>query len=247
MGIFKKLTTDNLEETEDKLGGSFDAVPSDAYLAVIKNAYAGETQAGATNVTLIADLNGTEYRETIYITNREGNNYYLSKDDKKTKIPLPGFTTINDICLLTTGEELSDQETENKMVKVYNFDEKKELPTEVPVITSLLGKEVKLGILREVSNKQKRGDDGEYHDVYDDNGKPVLRTTNTINKVFHAETGRTVNEYRHEVEEPEFLKAWTERNQGKDRDRTNKGAAGSGASGSGKPGGEKSAKKKLFG
>lgn len=243
MGLFKNLTTDGLEEQEDKLGGGFEAVASDAYDAIIKNAYAGESQGGAKNVTVIADLNGTEFRETIYITNRNGENFYLSKDDKKNKIPLPGFTTIDDICLLTTGEPLSEQEAEPKMVKVYNPEEKKELPTEVPVLTALLGKPVKLGILREIEFKQKKGDDGNYHDTDE------TRTSNTINKVFHHETGRTVNEYRHEVEDPEFLTAWIEKNKGKDRDKT-KGKssnAGSGASGSGKPGGEKSAKKSLFG
>jgi hypothetical protein len=244
MNPFAKLNTEGMETPEDSLGPSFDAVPSDAYDAIIKNMYAIASAGGAQGVVVIADLNGTELRETQWVTNKKGENFYLSKDDKKTKIPLPGYTTIDDICLLTTGESLSDQNFEKKMVKVYNPEEKKELPTEVPVIIDAIGKPIKLGVLREITFKQKKGDDGNYHDTED------TRTQNVINKVFHHETGRTVNEYRHEVEDAEFLSAWLDRNQGKDRDKTKNGSGGGGAgsSGSGKPGGDKaSPKKKLFG
>ena len=79
----------------------------------------------------------------------------------------------------------------------------------------------------------------------------ALKPQNTIDKAFHHETGRTVNEYRHEVETAEFLPAWIERNKGKDRNRA-KGLEGGtgGASGSGRPGaggpGQQQAKKSLF-
>lgn len=244
MSLFSNMTTDGLEESKDTLGSTFEALASGAYSANITLAYVGGTdKSKAQNITIHAKIDGKDYRETVWITNREGNNYYIpkdAKDGKITKHPLPGFTTIDDLCLLTTGSPLAEQATETKVVKLYDFDERKEVPKEVQVLSNVMGKDVMLGIIRQIVNKQKRGDDGKYHDTEE------TRTENVIDKVFHAETGRTVNEYRHEVETAEFLSAWKERNDGKDRNRVKKTVGGnSGASGTGRPG--QSATKKLFG
>lgn len=242
--LFGNLQTESLEEVGDRLGGGFEAVPSALYDATIKVAYAGQSQRGARNVTVIADLGGKEFRETIYITNTKGENFYADKQDASKKMPLPGFTTIDDLCLLVTGMELAEQETEVKMVKVYSYDAKAEVPTEVQVLSALTGKPVKLGILREVVDRTKVDDSG----IYQPTGE--TRTQNTIDKVFHPETGRTVSEYRHEVLTAEFLPAWQARNEGKDRMKA-KGlkAASGGDTGTGRPGMPASpapGKKKLF-
>lgn len=245
MSIFKKLKTDGAEAVTDRLGG-FVTYPTDVYDAEIKMAYAGQSEAGALNVTLIADIGGKEYRETVYVSNKAGENTYPDKQDKTKKHLLPGFITINDICLLTTGDALDEQETEEKMVKVYNSTEKKEIPTAVQVLTALLGQKVKLGVLRTKTFKQKKNDGGVYVDTTE------TRLENTIDKVFHAESGRTVTEYLHEVDPGEFLPAWTEKNKGEDRDKTTKGSpvgAGGGIGGAGRPaigGGSSPAKKSIF-
>lgn len=253
--MFGKLTTDNLEQAEDRLGGGAEAVPSNAYDATIKMMYVTTSSGGAMAMNIVVDAAGKELKFQEWITNKKGENFYPDKNDPKKKNPLPGFTNVNDICLLTTGEELCEQPTEEKIVKIYNFEEKKEIPTPVQVLTNTIGAPIKLGVLREISAVQKKDDSGEYADVLDDNGKVKTRTQNVLDKVFHAETGRTVNEYKHEVETAEFLTAWVERNKDKDRNRvksSGEGAAG-GATGSGRPspfgaaaqGGEK--KKSLFG
>lgn len=255
--IFGKLTTDNLEQAEDRLGGGIEALPTDAYDATIKMMYVTQSSGGATAMNIVTDIGGKEVKFQEWITNKKGENFYEDKNDPKKRNPLPGFTNVNDICLLTTGEELSEQDTEEKVVKIYNFEERKEIPTQVPVIVGTIGKKIKLGVLREITAVQKRDDSGEYVDQFDDSGKLKTRVQNTLDKAFHAETGRTVNEYRQEVETPEFLTAWTEKNKGKDRNRVRSSEAGApgGATGSGRPspfaaagaagGGEK--KKSLFG
>lgn len=246
MGIFSKLSADNLEQAGDRIGG-FAAQPSDAYDGIIKVAYLGKsTSSKSQSVTVVADCGGKEIRETIWITNKDDENFYFDKQDKTKKHPLPGFTTINDMCLLVTGEPLDAQEAEEKIVKVYNPTEKKEVPTAVQTIAGLTGKPIKLGVLRVVKNKQKKNDAGKYMDIAE------KATENTIDKVFHPETGRTVSEYMHEVDPAEFLPAWLEKNKGKDKDTYKDPAAagsggGNGLSGSGRPGGEGSAKKSLFG
>lgn len=249
--MFGNLTGENLEQAQDRVGGGREALPSGVYDAVVKMAYAGAARSGAQFVQLILDINGQEVRETVYVTNKKGENFFVDKNDSSKKHPLPGFTLIDDICLFATEEALADQETANKIVKIYDFDARTDVPTEVPVLTGLLEKPIKVALLRRIENKEKKGDDGNYHPTNE------TRTINVIEKALHPETGRTVNEYRHGVETAEyqgaFLKRWLDdEGRGKDDDRSTKVAGGAGTTGTGRPGAAAggaaaSPKKKLFG
>src|SRR5690606_30550208 len=111
----------------------------------------------AQSVTLIAQTeDGTEYRETFWVTNRNQENFYLDKNDKTKKIPLPGFTVVDDLCLVTTNKPLSEQVGEEKVINVYDPEAKKELPKAVPMLVDLIGKKVYLGIIKELRNKQTK-------------------------------------------------------------------------------------------
>ena len=241
MGLFDNLTDDGLEETKDVAGGGgYQPLASDIYEATIKLAYAGKSSSSdAQSITIHADINGNEYRETVWITSGKGVNYYVSKEDNKTRIPLPGYSTINDLCLLATREALAEQKTEEKVVKLWNRQERKELPTPVQVLTDLIGKQVKLGILREIIDVTARNDAGNYVPTGE------TRSQNVISKVFDVDTNKTVNEFRKKVENPEFAEVWLSQNQGKDRNRAKGAAAGAskGMNGSGRPAAPKA---KLF-
>lgn len=230
MSLFENLKTDDLEETQDRLGG-FQPLKTDIYSGVIKMAYAGQSQGGARNVTVIVDADGREYRETAYITNKKGENWFLNKDDRTKKVPLPGFTMIDDICVASSGSPLAEQETEDKMVKVYDPEAKKELPKSVPVLTGLIGKPISLGIVEILENKQvKEGNDY----------VPTAETkvSNVIDKVWHTESKMTVAEARAGADNGAFWNSWLERNKHQVRDRRTikDGVAGPGQAKTGAPG-----------
>ncbi len=219
MGIFENLTNDSFEEQRDTLG-KFSVLESDVYDAVIKVAFAQTAASGAVGVTVIAKVDNDEYRETIYITNRNKENFYYTKGNPPKKMPLMGFTTINDICQITCGKSLSQMETENKMIMLYNADLQKEVPTAVPVLMELVGKPIKLGILKELKYKVQNTDAG-YVETDD------VRESNVINKVFDPETGRTVYEINHDLKEaPLFIDKWLEKNRGIVIDLTKKSGNG---------------------
>lgn len=211
MSLFGDLKNDGLEESQDRLGG-FSVLETDIYTGPIKMMYAGQAASGARSITLIVEHDGKEYRETIYITNKKGENFFLNKEDKTKKVPLPGFTTIDDICLVTSGKPLSEQGSEEKMVKVYDPDAKKELPKSVPVLTGLLGQIVSLAIVKQLENKSTKVN-GEYQP------NAETREINLIDKVFHTETKLTVAEARHGAEEATFWDSWLKKNKGKERDK----------------------------
>lgn len=207
--LFGGMKSDGLEQSQDRLGG-FQVFDSKIYHSTIKALYAGEAKSGAMNLSVVLDLGGgQEYRETVYITNKKKQNYF-EKDGKKQ--PLPGFTLINDLCLIATEKELSQLATEEKIIKLWDNDQKKEVPTAVQMVTEAIGKPVAVGILKALENKQVKSSTGEYVPTAE------TRETNRIDKVFHPEAKVTVAEARSGKKEAGFWDAWTKRNEGKVRD-----------------------------
>lgn len=243
MNMFNDIKTEGMEEAKDVVGGNFEPVPTDIYDAIVKVAYAGQSAGGAKNVTIILDVGGKEVKETIYVTSKKGEAFYL--DDKNRKQPLPGWTNVEDFCLFTTEKTLPEATFEEKVVKVYDPAEGKEVNKPVPVLTEALGKTVRVAIQRQIVDKQKKGDDGEYHDTGE------TRTQNEFIKFVHPETSRTINEYKTNVEESVWADTWLARFKGKDRNKAkNAGNDTSGSTGSGRPGAAGGAQKKtgsLFG
>lgn len=213
------MNNEGLEQATDNLGGSF-TKESGIYPGTVKMAYAGASKGGARFIQFIIDMNGKEYKETLYFTNKLGANCY-EKNGKK--FPLPGFVHIDDICKVATGQPFSAQDTEEKLVKVYDHTAKAEVPTLVPVLVDLIGKPVVLAILKITENKSTSDGNGGYVATAE------TRDVNTIDKVFN-EDGFTTIEVTDKAPAPVFQGAWSTRNSGKTRDKTTPVAAG------GKPG-----------
>ena len=227
MSLFNNLTTDGMEEQKDILGG-FSLLDTNVYPATIKVAYAGKSPSGAMNITLHADIEGKEYRETVYITNKNGENFYVNKNDGK-KNPLAGFTIINDLCQICCGKALNQMDTENKILMVYDNSLQKEVQTSVPVIMDLCEKKVGLAIVKEKRFKAVN-DNGTYKETDE------IRENNVITKVFDPDTRQTVYEINHHLtQEPLFCDKWVEKNQGQIFDRTKKSRKDSGGAKSSAP------------
>ena len=240
---FGGLNTEGLETSRDVLGGG-GAIDSGVYTGTIKLAYAGKSKKGANSMTVHIDLSGREYRETLYVTNKQGKNFY-EKNGKKS--PLPGFTAANDLALLSTGVALNEQEIEEKVVKLWDFDAKAEVPTKVQAVTSMMGKPITVGVLKQVVDKttlnEATGD-------YEPTGE--TREENIIDKVFHAETGKTVSEFTLRSDTADFQPRWDAKNTGTVRDRSTGTSGKSGApshvaSSTHGRGSSKAAPKSLFG
>ncbi|MBZ6396969.1 MULTISPECIES: hypothetical protein [Pantoea] len=219
MSIFATVeTAADVEQEKDVLGGSF-ILDTDVYDATIKLAYAGESKRGSKSLTIHADINGKEVRHTFYVTNKQGQNFYVNKKTDKKEF-LPGWNAANALCLLIADKELPAMVAEEKIVKLYDFDAKAEVPTKVQALTELHGGRVKLAIEKQLVdvNQETAPNSG----VYVPSGK--TREQNEIVKVFYAEDGRTTTEIRNNVEQAEFLQQWVARNKGKISDRTDKKA-----------------------
>ena len=247
--LFGDMTTEGLEEAEDRLGG-FTLFETDAYDALIKAFYVvlpnDPAASKAKGIAIVADINGKEYKETIWILTKEGKNYFLNKQDQTKKVALPGYQTIDDICFATTGSGLDKLDFDDKIINVYNPEHKKEMPTNVKMGMAVVGQTVTLGIQKVLVNKQVKDSNGAYQDTADS------REENQIQKVFHTPTKVTIVEAK--ANKPaEFFEAWVKKNKGVTRDnRKIKDGANTGQNGrSGPPqaagGANKANTSSLFG
>lgn len=223
--------TKDMEKTEDRIGGGRHIFETDVYENVdVKLAFTGLWDGGARYVTVIFDIDGQEYEETITVTNSEGQNFYM-RDGKKNQ--MPGFVTINELCLTATGQELEDQDTEERQIEVWSSEEKKKVRQARDVMTDLTGAKASIALRKVSQPKQKKGDDNKYHDTDED----VI--VNELTKSFHPETRATVSEIRKAEEkeqdiEAKFIDEWKEKWQGSIYNKR-KGGGSSKGSGNGAP------------
>ena len=222
--LFSKLKTEGLEEVQDRLGGGGFIIPTDIYTGKIKNFYGGKAESGALSVTLsLIKQDGKEYKETLYVTNKEGDNFFLNPQDTSKKVPLPGFTIVNDICMILTGKPLSEQDWETKTANVWDKDAKKELPKSVDQATDIIDQEISLGIeLQLVNVTAKNATTGKYEPTGED------KQQNAVTKVWHPEVRMTLVEAQAgEETEGVFWDKWLNQNKDKEIDRRKvKGAPG---------------------
>ncbi|WP_299198236.1 hypothetical protein [uncultured Amphritea sp.] len=213
---------EGVAKQEDRLGGGGYLVNSGVYDATVKMAYitpASSSKAQCMNIVL--EVDGKEVRERVWFTNREGKPTY-TKDGKK--FMLPGYETINDLCLVTTGHPFSEQTVEEKVIKVYDYEAKGEVEKALPVVTSILTKPLLAGVLMVRENKQEKNSAGDYVNIAE------TRDFNEFDKFFHKDTRKTVPELKRGgdiAEEDMFITLWAEKNTGEIRDRS-KPVAGSG-------------------
>lgn len=214
--LFAGLSSKGLEEAEDRLGGGRRIFDTDVYENVdVKLAYAGASPGGAKYVSLVFLIDGAEYEETIYITNSKGENFF-ERDGKKQQ--MPGFVTINELCLTATGSELEDQDTEERQIEVWSYEEKKNVRQARAVLTDLTGAKATIALRKATEPKTRKTDrmkDGK--PVYEDTDED--RTINEIVKCFHPETRASVSEIKRAQKddkaiEAKFIEDWTEKYRG---------------------------------
>ena len=203
--IFKKV--EGIEEEKDVLGGSkFGVWNTGIYDVVIDSVYLDEAKSGAYSMNFTFKTeDGKELSETLYVTSGKEKgqlNYFVDKDGKKRY--LPGYAIANAIAFVATGKELADLEPEKKIVEVYNYDLKKKVPTEKFVYMDLIGKPLKLGVIKVKEFKRVKDASGQYVD------SDETKERNEINKIF-SKDGLTITEIKAGKTEPGFLIEWKDR------------------------------------
>lgn len=209
-----KLDDDVTQEVEkDTLGGG-GALATDLYDFVIKAAYFDAAKSKAISVNLKLETpEGRRLNVTEYITSGEakGCKPYYEKDDKK--YPLPGYSKMSTLCQLVSGKPINECTAEEKILKLYDFEARKETNQTKKVITELQGATIKAGVFKIIEDKKSKvGDD------YVPTGE--TREINEVGKFFNAD-GKTMEEVTG-GKEATFAQEWVKAHQGKTKDKSTK-------------------------
>jgi len=202
-------------EERDVLGGT-GAVDSNVYDYRIELAYTLKSKSGALGfMTVLVDKDGRKHTDRQYITSGDtkGNKPYYEKEGKK--FPLPGFSHVDFMVDLLLNKSLTQLDSQEATIKLYDGILQKEVPTSVTVYPELRGKQVKVGLLKIRENKTvKQGSN--YVKTNEE------RVFNEVNKYFDFETSKTKTEIKaHTADSPSeaaFIKKWINKNQGQVQD-----------------------------
>ena len=161
MSFLKNLKKKNdiVGTDSDLIGGVVKSFVGGVYDATIEKAYIVVSSGGAVGIYLGLDLVNAEqqgkYSETVYITSREGNNFYVDKRTNKKRY-LPGFTMMDSLARIVVGKEIADLTEEMRIVNVYDTDLGKEVPKQMPTLVELIGRSFKVGLQQIKVNKEKK-------------------------------------------------------------------------------------------
>ena len=192
---------------------------SDIYPMTIDLAYVTTSKKGAAALNLQCKTDtGQSYKETIYFSSGDakGNKTYF-KNKAGENQNLPGFSTCYNITAAAAKLDfmkiVTGNEFETKTLSLYDYASRENKDVECDmVVTQLHGKTFLAGVKRFRKNKQKANDAGKYVDTPDE------RIMNEIDKVFFADTLKTVYETVNKVEKPEIHKKWLEKWKGNTHD-----------------------------
>ena len=223
MSILANLTTDSsIANEKDSIGGGSRVLESGIYTLTIQHAYIGKSTGGAISLNLnLKTEDNKELKQQLWITSgtaKGGKNYYIDKNGDKQY--LPGFVMANSLCLLALGKEISELDTEQKVISVYNTEAKAEVPTKVDMLMDLVGKEITAAVFKQIVDKTKKN---ESTGAYDPTGE--TREENELDKFFRASDKKTTAEIRAQAEEATFVHTWEKKYAGQTRDKS-KGASG---------------------
>lgn len=226
MNIFANLTTDDTIATEkDSVGGGSGPLNSGLYPMTVAMAHITVSSGGATGLVLSLKTEANqEVRQTLWMTSgtaKGGKNYY-EKDGIKNY--LPGFLLANSLCQLACGKDIAQTDIEDKVINLYSYDAKAEVPTKVKVVMDLLNQPILVGMLRQTVDKNVKNE----ANVYVPSGE--TRDENEIDKLFHPESRLTTAEIKAKASEAVFVNTWEAKHAGVTRNKA-KGAGAAGVAG----------------
>jgi hypothetical protein len=223
MGLLSQFKESaNVEKDEDVVGGGLSfTVDTGADDYTIELAYISESQAGAKAINLHLKNAGAMLRQTIYFTSNKAKGQKTTYTHKQTgkEHNLPGYALLKGLARVVANKDFDDLNDEKKIVKLYNWDQKKEVPTEVDILPELMGQQVIACVYKVIEDKKTKADDGSYVPTGE------TREVNEIVKFCQAGTGLAPTEVV-SGESIDFLADWKETHTGKVKDKSTKNAGG---------------------
>jgi len=149
MGLFSELNQGSevkIEVEEETLGGGGKWVSeTGVYDFIVKMAYGGQSKGGAYFIKMELETeDGKSMEVTEYITSGEAKGtrpYYICTKTGKNK-PLPGYSKMNAVDVILTGNAGQFPETVEKEILIWNKEAEKKIPTKTQVVNGWIGQPI---------------------------------------------------------------------------------------------------------
>ena len=215
--MLENLQTDNTIEKDGDVIGGYSVLDTNVYDFTIEVAYIDYSKnTGAMSMNMhLKGANGEQLKTQQWVASGDvkgNNNYYVDKKTNKKRY-LPGFTIMNDIALLSVAKEIGQCAMEPKMVKLYDYDLRTEMPVEKTVITDLTNAHISLGVIKQTVDKNVQNGQGDYVPSGE------TRDENEVDKAFRTSDGFTTVEVTAESDSPVFKQKWLDKNLGVTRNK----------------------------
>ena len=227
MGILDNIENDKtIKPQSDAMQSGFGTLESGIYDFTIEMMYVDETKNGAAAVHFdFVSQKGERFSTIQYITGgkaKKQRNYYMDKNDEKQY--LPGFNLVNNLCIMSEGTPVLDQETVIKTLELYDYTAREKIPQKKEVFESMRGQAITIGVIKQTVNKSKADGNGGWIKTAE------TKDENVIGKVFQAETGLIMDEITAGTTEAITKGKWDAQNTGKTKDKTEAVKAGGASS-----------------
>lgn len=220
---FLDLGSDVVQEEERDSTGGLKVFDADIHEMIIKTAYLDKSEGGANNVTVLFETpKGESFKLVEYITSKAGKNYYIDKKDGKTKRPMVGLVKMNSLSKLVKGTDLGKQVIEDKVHKIWDKSQSKEVPQTRKTFVEWKDQVVHLGLHKIVENKSVKNDGWKEGMPNKERYLPTAETreTNVVDKYF--DKNKATNPEVEAGVEPAFFEDWLKVNKGLIKDKTDK-------------------------
>lgn len=182
-GVVVGADVDSTEQ--DTLGGG-GLLKTNIYLGKIDAAWLSAATSGALAFNMLITVNGKTIRQQTFFTNK---NKEVTYEDKKTneKKALPGYLFVCSLTKLLTGKTVEKLSTEQRVISLWDYTQRKEVPTKIEALPDLHGQEVLVAIEEQIVDKTAK-----VGNEYKPTGE--TRKQNEIVKFFDATTKKTSTE-----------------------------------------------------
>ena len=220
MNLFAQVPQTVSDSVVDNSGGSSKfAVPAtDGYQATVAHAFLRPNHKNPANTELVLRFDfkqGYQFDLVVYSVLINGKPFSDKKDKQGNNLPTYGFSQATRIAAACTngGDLVSHGATEPKTIALYNYEQSKELPTEVQMISAFVGATVFVGMTRKIQNKRTLVDaaTNEWADL------PEKVQKAELSQIASPE-GFTKSEYAAGATTPQAFQEWVTANKGKDWD-----------------------------
>jgi len=220
---FLSIDDDVVQQEEKDTTGGRVVFESGIEEMVIKVAYFDKSPSGANNLTILFETpDGKAFKLTEYLTSAKGLNYYIDKKDGKTKRPMVGLTKMNGLSNLIKGTPLSKQVIEDKVQKIWDATQSKEVNQTRKTLTEWTGQTVHLGMKKVIQNKSVKNTSWVAGMPNKEKYLPTAETmeTNEVDKFFDKD--KATGPELEAGTPPAFYEDWLKVHEGKTKDKTNK-------------------------